>query len=140
AARAWPVSQPRNSQTEDLHSRLPCPYAASQQSKAHCIAAMNTRSTSFGRAGEAAVVLGLSLWVTVAGCSTTSSPSSAASASANPAETKAMNVDWKHFGTTAGGTSVKIYTLSNRHGMVAKVTEYGAILTEVWVPDRDGHS
>ena len=31
-----------------------------------------------------------------------------------------------------------IYTLRNSGGMTAKVTEYGAILTELWVPDRDG--
>ena len=34
--------------------------------------------------------------------------------------------------------AVKIYTLSNAHGMKAKVTEYGATLTELWVPDRSG--
>ena len=33
---------------------------------------------------------------------------------------------------------VKIYTLTNANGMVAKVTAYGATLTELWVPDRDG--
>src|SRR5262249_56190040 len=38
----------------------------------------------------------------------------------------------------ADGTQVLIYTLSNKHGMVAKVTEYGALLTELWVPDRTG--
>ena len=36
------------------------------------------------------------------------------------------------------GTAVKIYTLSNAHGMKAKLTEYGATLTELWVPDRAG--
>src|SRR5262249_54608538 len=38
----------------------------------------------------------------------------------------------------ADGTEVLIYTLSNKHGLVAKVTEYGALLTELWVPDRTG--
>jgi aldose 1-epimerase len=33
---------------------------------------------------------------------------------------------------------VKIYTLSNSKGMTAKITEYGGIITELWVPDRNG--
>ena len=36
------------------------------------------------------------------------------------------------------GTQVALYVLTNRHGMVAKVTDYGASLTELWVPDRAG--
>ena len=42
------------------------------------------------------------------------------------------------FGRMPDGSSVKIYTLTNVNGMKAKVTEYGATLTELWVPDRDG--
>ena len=33
---------------------------------------------------------------------------------------------------------VQLYTLTNAHGIVAKITNYGAILTELHVPDRDG--
>lgn len=36
------------------------------------------------------------------------------------------------------GSEVRIYTLSNGKGMTAKITEYGALLTELWVPDRNG--
>ena len=39
---------------------------------------------------------------------------------------------------TRDGADVRIFTLTNANGMVAKVTEYGATLTELWVPDRDG--
>ncbi len=49
-----------------------------------------------------------------------------------------MKLEQRLFGTTPDGTAVKIYTLANRQGMVAKITEYGAILTELWVPDRNG--
>jgi len=38
----------------------------------------------------------------------------------------------------ADGQPVKLFTLTNRNGMVAKLTTYGAILTELHVPDRDG--
>lgn len=41
---------------------------------------------------------------------------------------------------SSGGSGVKRYTLRNKNGVVAKVMEYGAILTELWVPDRQGRS
>ena len=37
-----------------------------------------------------------------------------------------------------GDISVQLYTLTNKHGLVAKITNYGAILTELHVPDRTG--
>jgi aldose 1-epimerase len=36
------------------------------------------------------------------------------------------------------GKNVELYTLTNSTGMVAKITTYGAILTELHVPDRAG--
>jgi aldose 1-epimerase len=42
------------------------------------------------------------------------------------------------FGKTKEGTAVDLYTLTNRHGMVAKITTYGATLTELQVPDKSG--
>jgi aldose 1-epimerase len=50
----------------------------------------------------------------------------------------AVRVEQRVFGRTADGSEAKIFTLTNAQGMVAKVTEYGATLTELWVPDRDG--
>ncbi len=37
------------------------------------------------------------------------------------------------------GAQVKRYTLLNDHGMVVKVVNYGATITELRVPDRDGN-
>ena len=37
-----------------------------------------------------------------------------------------------------GDTPVLLYTLTNKHGFVAKITNYGATLTELHVPDRTG--
>ncbi|TWU15695.1 aldose epimerase family protein [Planctomycetes bacterium Poly21] len=34
--------------------------------------------------------------------------------------------------------SIQLYTLANDHGMTVKVTNYGAIITSIVVPDRDG--
>ena len=42
------------------------------------------------------------------------------------------------FGKLPDGSAVKRYTLRNKNGLVAKVMDYGAILTELWVPDRNG--
>lgn len=42
------------------------------------------------------------------------------------------------FGTLPDGRKVRLYTITNRAGLVAKVIEYGTILTEMHVPDRGG--
>lgn len=47
-------------------------------------------------------------------------------------------IEERVFGRTRDGADVKILTLTNANGMSAKVTEYGATLTELWVPDRNG--
>lgn len=42
------------------------------------------------------------------------------------------------FGTLADGSPVSLYTLVNAHGLVAKITNYGGIVTELHTPDRAG--
>jgi aldose 1-epimerase len=42
------------------------------------------------------------------------------------------------FGTTKDGRAVDLYTLTNANGLAVKITNYGATVTELWVPDRDG--
>lgn len=41
--------------------------------------------------------------------------------------------------TESAFSSIKEYTLENQNGMVVKVTNYGAIITSIVVPDRDGN-
>jgi aldose 1-epimerase len=41
-------------------------------------------------------------------------------------------------GTCTGVKSAQIWTLTNKHGLVAKLTDYGATLVELHVPDRAG--
>ena len=48
------------------------------------------------------------------------------------------NVAISPLGATANGQEVHLYTLTNANGLVAKVSTYGALLTEMHVPDRDG--
>jgi aldose 1-epimerase len=42
------------------------------------------------------------------------------------------------FGKLADGTEIEAYTLHNAHGVSAKIITYGAILTELHVPDKSG--
>jgi aldose 1-epimerase len=42
------------------------------------------------------------------------------------------------FGKTQDGKAVELYTLKNAHGLTAKVMTYGAILTQMDVPDKAG--
>ena len=51
-----------------------------------------------------------------------------------------MNIKRTDWGQTAEGAAVQLFTLTNARGMVAKVTSYGAILTELHVPDRAGQA
>jgi aldose 1-epimerase len=59
-----------------------------------------------------------------------------------PAQTAAVSkgarVEKTSFGATTDGTPVDLYTLTNARGVVAKVITYGALLTELHVPDRAG--
>ncbi|HLJ53478.1 MAG TPA: aldose epimerase family protein [Chthonomonadaceae bacterium] len=66
-------------------------------------------------------------------------------APASPAGEKAMaaaparaSVVKTAFGKTPDGRQVSLFTLTNANGMVAKITDYGAILTELHTPDRNG--
>ncbi|HEY9678799.1 MAG TPA: aldose epimerase family protein [Drouetiella sp.] len=43
------------------------------------------------------------------------------------------------FGTLPSGEKAELFTLKNKNGATAKVTNYGATLTELWAPDRDGN-
>src|SRR5271166_3166242 len=48
------------------------------------------------------------------------------------------SVETSTFGTLEDGTAVEAYTLKNSKGASAKITTYGATLTELWMPDRTG--
>ncbi|MEX2581353.1 MAG: aldose epimerase family protein [Verrucomicrobiales bacterium] len=43
------------------------------------------------------------------------------------------------YGKMPDGREVKLFTLTNKSGMTAQVTEYGAILASISVPDKDGN-
>src|SRR5215510_12056947 len=54
-----------------------------------------------------------------------------------PAEMAKM-VEKKVFGTTADGKTAELYTLKNKNGMVVTITNFGATVTSIVVPDKAG--
>jgi len=52
--------------------------------------------------------------------------------------TMAGRVEKVDFGKTREGTPVELYGLTNAKGAIAKIMTYGAILTELHAPDRNG--
>ena len=42
------------------------------------------------------------------------------------------------FGATVKGDETKLYTLTNKNGMEIAVSDYGATLVQVIVPDKEG--
>lgn len=50
----------------------------------------------------------------------------------------AASVSVEDFGKTPEGETVSLYTLTNTHGLRARVMTYGALLVSMEVPDRDG--
>jgi aldose 1-epimerase len=49
----------------------------------------------------------------------------------------AMSIQQTPFGTLADGTSIDLFTVTNKSGLVAKITSFGLRITELHVPDRD---
>ena len=47
-------------------------------------------------------------------------------------------VEASPWGKLADGTPVDLFTLTNANGLIAKITTYGTIITELHVPDRSG--
>ncbi|MBC8136269.1 MAG: galactose mutarotase [Fibrella sp.] len=50
-----------------------------------------------------------------------------------------LRVASSEFGKTADGTSVAVYTLTNKQGVTARIMTYGATLISLHVPDRSGN-
>ncbi len=49
-----------------------------------------------------------------------------------------MAITQEPFGETEAGLAVELFTLTNAHGLVAKITNFGGILTSLQTPSRDG--
>ena len=62
----------------------------------------------------------------------------AASLCRSNGESPVKRLEEQEFGKTTEGADVKLFTLRNAKGMSVKVMTYGAIITEIKVPDRNG--
>ena len=49
-----------------------------------------------------------------------------------------MSIKMSDFGKDLNGNTVRLFTISNSTGIVAKVTNFGAILVSLFVPNKDG--
>ena len=49
-------------------------------------------------------------------------------------------VEVSSFGNLPDGTPVQLFTLINSAGLIAKIMNYGTIITELHVPDRSGNN
>jgi aldose 1-epimerase len=76
------------------------------------------------------------LWVTaliVFGCAKKETPQET-----KPQEQREMSIKTESFGKTPDGQEVDLYTMTNANGIRAKITNYGAILVSLEVPDKKG--
>lgn len=51
-----------------------------------------------------------------------------------------MGIEKKTYGKLPDGTQIDVFTLTNHHGLLCKIINFGAIITELHVPDRNGKS
>ena len=81
------------------------------------------------------ILFGLFLLLTF-GCGSDGAETSTTSDTADSTAAQVVAVDT--FGTAPGGEA-SLYTLTNANGMEVDITNYGAIITSIRVPDRDGN-
>jgi aldose 1-epimerase len=90
----------------------------------------------FRSASRSAVIAALALPL-VAGTAAAKSKSAKNKPDASVGQSKAIEkMKWGD----ADGKEVDVYTLINKHGLIAKITNLGATITELDVPDRKGKS
>lgn len=68
----------------------------------------------------------------------TNSPPVDATDAQAPEDSSEMNIEKSDFGKTADGVAVDLYTCTNANGAVLKMTNFGATVVALEVPDRDG--
>jgi aldose 1-epimerase len=102
-----------------------------------------TRKSLGGRVSLLSITLamaGFSLIITAAGCSTQKDTDAKKDNSKPVVEKKGMNppITTNDWGKTPDGKAISQYRLNNRTGANIHVTNYGGIITQISVPDRDG--
>ena len=54
------------------------------------------------------------------------------------APTRAANITKVDWGVTSAGEKVELFTLKGAGGLTAQISNYGAVIVELLVPDRNG--
>ena len=49
-----------------------------------------------------------------------------------------MGIEMSSFGRDLDGNTVRLFTISNSNGLTAKITNFGAVLVSLLVPDKNG--
>lgn len=88
-------------------------------------------------------ISGVALSVLISGCSnlpksTQASQDPVVDSTSSTTMTPAPGITKSVFGTTPEGRTIHAYTLVNKNGVRAKIITYGALLTELHVPDNQG--
>ena len=91
---------------------------------------MNTRVWAY-------LVLAVAV-VCVPGCKKKEAAPGDPNANQESKEAPEMSVNQESFGQTSEGREIDLYTLTNGNGLKARITNYGAILVSLEVPDRAG--
>src|SRR6476646_4683272 len=73
----------------------------------------------------------------VLGAVSLAAPAQSALAKAAPAKIRA-GISGEDWGTTQKGEKVRLYTLAGKGGMVARITDFGGVVVDLIVPDRNG--
>ncbi len=77
--------------------------------------------------------------INITGCKKSDTTPAEPPAQTGTKEIMRMTANKDSFGQTPDGRAVELYTLTNTKGMKARITNYGAILISLEVPDRDGN-
>ena len=76
--------------------------------------------------------------INVPGCGKKKTPPEEPEAEPETKEALQMSTQRESFGQTPDGRQVELYTLTNTNGLKARITNYGAILVSLEVPDKNG--
>ncbi|MCX2739752.1 galactose mutarotase [Pontibacter sp. M82] len=74
----------------------------------------------------------------LAGCSNPEGNEEPNELTATKDQQQGMDIRQVPFGTTKEGKETTLYTLTNAKGMQVQITDYGATVTSILAPDRDG--
>ncbi|MHC2993356.1 aldose epimerase [Pontibacter sp. HJ8] len=83
-------------------------------------------------------LVGIAGATSLTGCSGDTPKQEGTEMTATANEQPTMEIKQESFGKTKEGQETNLYTLTNEHGMQVKISDYGATVTSILVPDKEG--